>query len=92
MTVVTDAAQSPWVNPPERKKPLRRRRAEKQARQAEHWGRRLQEAAEEGPNRVAAVTFDRLRSVLNQLPEAARDRGYEAVSQALESVREKYAQ
>ncbi|MGW0655884.1 hypothetical protein ACWD4T_45275 [Streptomyces umbrinus] len=85
-------ATAPWNNPPQRQKPLRRKRAEKQARQAEHWGRRLEEARQEGPDMVAAVTFDRLRGVLDKLPAADRDRAYEAVVLALEHLRETHAQ
>jgi hypothetical protein len=83
---------APWNNPPERKKTLRRKRAEKQARRAEHWGRRLEEARQEGPDMVAAVTFDRLRGALDKLPAADRERAYEALTQALEHIRETHAQ
>ncbi|MFK8851354.1 hypothetical protein [Streptomyces sp. Ac-502] len=85
-------ATGPWNNPPERKKPLRRKRAEKLARRAEHWGRRLEEAREEGPDMVAAVIFDRLRGELDTLPQTARDRAYDDVTRALERVRETHAQ
>jgi hypothetical protein len=83
---------SPWNNPPQREKTLRKRRAEKLARRAEHWGRRLEAARLEGPDMVAAVVFDRLRSALDKLPATARDRAYEDVAQALENVRERHAQ
>lgn len=83
---------SPWSNPPQRTKTLRRRRAEKQGRRAEYWGQRLETARLEGPDMVAAVTFDRLRSVLDKLPTEARNRAYEAAAQALEHVREVHAQ
>lgn len=86
------AALSPWNHPPERAKSLRRRRAEKQARRAEHWGRRLEEARQEGPDLVAAVTFDRLRAALDQLPQADRDRAYEVTAQVLENIRATHAQ
>lgn len=86
------APAGPWNNPPERKKPLRRKRAEKLARRAEFWGRRLQAARQEGPDVVAAVTFDRLRATLDRLPAGARGRAYEAVEQALENIRETHAQ
>lgn len=86
------AQTSPWNNPPQRSKTLRRRRAEKQARRAEHWGRRLEEARQDGPDMVAAVTFDRLRGALDKLPDADRDRAYEATAQALEHIRETHAQ
>ncbi|WP_432158802.1 MULTISPECIES: hypothetical protein [unclassified Streptomyces] len=89
---MSDTATAPWNNPPQRQKPLRRKRAEKQARQAEHWGRRLEEARQEGPDAVAAVTFDRLRSVLDKLPQEARDRAYETVAAALDNIRETHAQ
>ncbi|MGW2826377.1 hypothetical protein ACWC24_36140 [Streptomyces sp. NPDC001443] len=89
---MSDIKPAPWNNPPQRKKPLRRKRAEKQARQAERWGRRLEEARQEGPDAVAAVTFDRLRSVLDKLPQEPRDRAYEAVAAALENIRETHAQ
>lgn len=83
---------SPWNNPPQRAKTLRRRRAEKLARRAEYWGRRLEAARQEGPDMVAAVTFDRLRSTLDKLPAQDRDRAYEQVTQALEDIRERHAQ
>lgn len=83
---------SPWHNPPQRAKTLRTRRAEKLARRAEHWGRRLDAARTEGPDRVAAVTFDRLRSALDKLPTGARDRAYEDTVQALDHLRERHAQ
>ncbi|MEH0441910.1 hypothetical protein QBA74_41605 [Streptomyces scabiei] len=83
---------APWNNPPQRKKTLRRKRAEKQARRAQHWGQRLEEARQEGPDMVAAVTFDRLRGVLDKLPADARARAYEAATQALEHIRETHAQ
>lgn len=85
-------ATGPWNNPPERNKPLRRRRAEKLARRAGHWGTRLEEAREEGPDMVAAVTFDRLRGELDRLPQDARNRAYDDVVRALERVRETHAQ
>ncbi|OIJ95406.1 hypothetical protein [Streptomyces colonosanans] len=85
-------ATAPWNNPPERTKKLRRKRAEKLARKAEHWGRRLEEARQEGPDMVAAVTFDRLRGELDRLPAGPRDRAYEDVVRALEHVRESHAQ
>ncbi|MFE9360343.1 hypothetical protein ACFYPB_40600 [Streptomyces olivaceoviridis] len=83
---------APWANPPERKKPLRRKRAEKLARRAAHWGRRLEEARAEGPDMVAAVTFDRLRGELDKLPDGPRDRAYEDVVRALDNIRESHAQ
>jgi hypothetical protein len=89
---VSDTQTAPWNNPPQRQKPLKRKRAEKQARQAEHWGRRLEEARKQGTDVVAEVTFDRLRSVLERLPQEARDRGYEAVTAALENIRETHGQ
>lgn len=89
---MSDTQTAPWNNPPQRQKPLRRKRAEKQARQAEHWGRRLEEARKLGPDAVAEVTFDRLRSVLEKLPQDARDRAYETVTAALENIRETHAQ
>ncbi|MGW7463838.1 hypothetical protein ACWGJT_03825 [Streptomyces xantholiticus] len=89
---MNDTATAPWNDPPKRDKTLRRRRAEKQARRAEHWGRRLEAARQEGPDMIAAVTFDRLRSVLDKLPAAHRDRGYEAVVQALDHIRETHSQ
>ncbi|MER0443203.1 hypothetical protein ABR738_01185 [Streptomyces sp. Edi4] len=89
---MSDTETAPWNNPPQRAKPLRRKRAEKLARQAERWGERLEEARLEGPDMVAAVTFDRLRRALNGLPAEARDRAYEAVTQALDTIRETHAQ
>lgn len=89
---MSDTQTAPWNNPPQRQKPLRRKRAEKQARQAEHWGRRLEDARKEGQDAVAEVTFDRLRSALDKLPQEARDRAYEAVAAALENIRETHAQ
>ncbi|MEU6621907.1 hypothetical protein ABZ926_14180 [Streptomyces litmocidini] len=86
------ATTAPWNNPPERRKPLRRKRAEKLARRAEHWGARLAEARAEGPDMEAAVLFDRLRGELDRLPQAARERAYEDVVQALERIRETHAQ
>ncbi|MFB7076497.1 hypothetical protein [Streptomyces sp. NPDC056308] len=87
-----DTATEPWNNPPRREKTLRRRRAEKLARRAEHWGQRLQEAREEGPDMAAAVAFDRLRGALDKLPEADRNRGYEDAERALDRIRETHAQ
>ncbi|MFE2943393.1 hypothetical protein ACFXKG_30720 [Streptomyces sp. NPDC059255] len=89
---MNETPTSPWNNPPERKKTLRRKRAEKQARRAEHWGRRLAEARAEGPDMVAAVTFDRLRHALDKLPKASRDQAYEGVVEALERLHETHAQ
>ncbi|MFD8777543.1 hypothetical protein [Streptomyces sp. NPDC059916] len=83
---------SPWNNPPQRTKTLRRKRAEKQARRAEHWGQRLEAARQEGPDMAGAVVFDRLRSTLDKLPGPTRDLAYEDVVQALENIRERYAQ
>ena len=83
---------SPWNNPPERTKTLRRRRAEKQARRAEYWGVRLEKARAEGPDLEAAVTFDRLRATLDRLPTAARNSAYDDAIRALDHVREKHAQ
>ncbi|GAA0454393.1 hypothetical protein [Streptomyces olivaceiscleroticus] len=85
-------ASAPWQDPPPRKKPLRRRRAEKQARQAAHWGQRLEEAAKEGPDMVAAVTFDRLRGALDRLPNQGRERAFEDLIQTLDTFRETHAQ
>lgn len=89
---MNDTATAPWSNPPQRKKPLKKKRAERTARKAEHWGGRLEQARQEGPEEHAAVTFDRLRSELNKLPESYRDAAYEAVVQDLERLREKHAQ
>lgn len=86
------ATTAPWNNPPERAKTLRQRRAEKLARRAERWGQRLQVARAEGQDMVAAVTFDRLRAALDGLPSAARDRAYEAATEALDRVREMHAE
>ncbi|MFJ5142740.1 hypothetical protein [Streptomyces sp. NPDC088707] len=83
---------TPWDNPPERKKTLRRKRAEKLARRAEHWGARLAEARAEGSDMEASVLFDRLRGEFDRLPETARERAYEDVVQALERLRETHAQ
>ena len=89
---MSDIETAPWNNPPQRRKPLRRKRAEKLARKAERWGQRLEDARKEGPDAVAEVTFDRLRSSLARLPQEARDRAYEAVAAALETIRETHAQ
>ncbi|WP_030593779.1 hypothetical protein [Streptomyces anulatus] len=83
---------APWNNPPERAKPLRRKRAEKLARRAEHWGRRLEEARQEGPDMVAAVAFDRLRKALDTLPADARERAFEDAVSTLDQIRERHAQ
>lgn len=83
---------APWVNPPVRTKPLRQRRAEKLARRAERWGQRIEAARQEGPDMVAAVTFDRLRAAIGNLPDAARDRAYEAAAQALDHIRETHTE
>ncbi|MGO4634982.1 hypothetical protein AB4225_29245 [Streptomyces sp. 2RAF24] len=88
----TRSSSAPWNDPPERKKTLRRKRAEKLARRAEHWGRLLEEARSEGPEMVAAVAFDRLRGQLDKLPVSARERAYEDVVQALDRIRETHAQ
>ncbi|MDP9954275.1 MULTISPECIES: hypothetical protein [Streptomyces] len=86
------AQDAPWNNPPERKKPLRRKRAEKLARRAEHWGRRLEEARAQGPDMVAAVAFDRLRKALDSLPADARERAFEDAVSTLDQIRERHAQ
>ncbi|MFD7922519.1 hypothetical protein ACFV3R_25245 [Streptomyces sp. NPDC059740] len=83
---------APWTNPPKREKTLRRRRAEKLARRAESWGRRLEEARTEGPDVVTAVAFDRLRAAFDQLPGSLRDRAYEAATVALDRVRETHTE
>ncbi|MBC9730151.1 hypothetical protein [Streptomyces sp. TRM68367] len=83
---------APWNNPPERKKTLRRKRAEKAARKAERWGRLLEEARQEGPDREAEVAWERLRAAFINLPQEARDRAYESVVLALEHIRETHAQ
>lgn len=83
---------SPWSDPPARKKPLRRRRAEKQARRAEFWGGRLAAAQEQGPAAVAAVRFDRARTALARLPDAARMRAFEELGEAVDRVREAHAE
>ncbi|MGX9923524.1 hypothetical protein ACWIG4_27160 [Streptomyces sp. NPDC002248] len=88
----TPAHTAPWNDPPERKKPLRRRRAEKLARRAAHWGDRLAEAREQGPDMEAAVAFDRLRGEIDKLPAAARDAAYDHVVRALDTLRETHAQ
>lgn len=83
---------APWTNPPQREKTLRRRRAEKLARRAERWGQRLESARQEGPDMLAAVTFDRLRAAFDNLPSATRDRAYEAATEALDRVRETHTE
>jgi hypothetical protein len=82
----------PWVDPPERKKPLRKRRAERQARKAEFWGARLAVAEEQGPAETSAVRFDRARTALARLPESARTRAFEELGQAIDRVRETHAE
>ncbi|MFF7365433.1 MULTISPECIES: hypothetical protein [unclassified Streptomyces] len=89
---MNDHPAAPWNNPPERSKPLRRKRAEKLARRAEHWGRRLEEARAQGPDMVAAVAFDRLRKALDALPAGARERAFEDVVSTLDQIRERHAQ
>ncbi|MFI0822211.1 hypothetical protein ACH4TX_41755 [Streptomyces sp. NPDC021098] len=86
------AQTAPWTSPPQREKTLRRRRAEKLARRAERWGQRLESARQEGPDMLAAVTFDRLRAALDRLPNTARDRAYEAAVQALDRIREAHTE
>lgn len=83
---------SPWNVPPQREKTLRRKRAEKAARKAQLWGRRLDEAREIGPEEVAAVTWDRARAALEGLPDATRERAYQALTDAVDRVREQHAQ
>lgn len=89
---MTTQTAAPWNSPPERTKTLRQRRAEKLARRAERWGQRLEAARAEGADMVAAVTFDRLRAGLDSLPAGARDRAYEAATEALDRVREMHAE
>ncbi|MET7713684.1 hypothetical protein [Streptomyces sp. NPDC005407] len=83
---------SPWDRPPQRAKTLRTKAAEKKARRAEFWGRRIQDAQQDGPQAVAVVAWDRVRGSLARLPEAARDRGFEALAEAADRIREQYAQ
>lgn len=86
------AVTSPWTNPPARPKKLRDRRAERKARRAEFWGARLQQATDDGPEAVAAVTWDRARSALDRLPDTARQSAYRALAEAIDRVRETHAQ
>jgi hypothetical protein len=88
----TETSTAPWSSPPQRAKKLRDRKAERQARKAEFWGRRLQEAAEDGPEALAAMQWDRARAALDRLPDQARKRAYEALAQVVDRVRETHAQ
>lgn len=83
--------RSPWNNPPKRKKNLRLKKAEKLARQAEHWGGLLESARRKGADKAAEATWDYLRSTLNQLPATARNIAYRDAEQALARVRETHA-
>jgi hypothetical protein len=89
---VSPAQTAPWSNPPQRSKPLRRRRAERLARRAEFWGDRLTRAAQEGPEAVAAVQWDRARTTLSRLPPDQQDKAWEALAAAIDRVRETHAQ
>lgn len=84
--------ENPWNAPPERAKKLRQKRAEKAARRAQFWGRRLEAAREIGPEEVAAITWDRARGALDKLPDDARERAYAALTVAVDYVREQHAQ
>lgn len=83
---------APWVNPPQRDKKLRTRKAERAARRAEFWGRRREEAQAEGPEAVAEFEWDRARASLERLAEPARSTAFEALARAVETVREKHGQ
>lgn len=88
----TAPLRSPWDSPPQRTKKLRVRRAEKDARRAEFWGRRLEEARLAGPDAVAAVAWDRARGTLDKLRGADRDRAFEELTRAVDRIREQHAQ
>jgi len=83
---------APWVNPPQRDKKLRARKAERAARRAEFWGRRRDQARAEGPEAVAQFEWDRARASLERLNEPARSTAFEALARAVEIVREKHGQ
>lgn len=83
---------APWTDPPARQKTLRQRRAERQGRRAEYWGRKLADAAQAGPASVAAVTFDRARSTLSGLAEPRRTTALQALADAIDRVRESHAE
>ncbi|MFV8133150.1 hypothetical protein [Streptomyces syringium] len=78
---------APWDRPSTRKKPLKLRRAETLARQAEATGERLKQAREKGPEAVLAVSFDRLRATLKNLPDDQRADACERVVRLLDQAR-----
>ncbi|MDF4254625.1 hypothetical protein [Streptomyces sp. WMMB303] len=83
---------SPWEQAPERRKKLAHKRAERLARRAEYWGKRLEAARQIGPEAVASLTFDRVRGDFDRLDGERRERAYLALAQALNAVREAHAE
>ncbi|MFF3247390.1 hypothetical protein ACFYWY_27550 [Streptomyces sp. NPDC002870] len=82
---------APWSKPSTRKKPLVERRAERQARRAEHWGDRIAEARKQGPRTQAATAWDRLRATVNRLPEGLQREAWEMATAQLDRIRQEFA-
>ncbi|WP_406467075.1 hypothetical protein [Streptomyces sp. NBC_01594] len=82
---------APWSKPSARKKPLEMRRAERQARRAEHWGDRISEARRQGPRTQAATAWDRLRSTISRLPEGLQREAWERATSQLDQIRQELA-
>lgn len=82
---------APWSKPSTRKKPLEVRRAERQARRAEHWGERIAEARKQGPRTQATTAWDRLRATVNRLPEGLQREAWEKTIAQLDRIRQEFA-
>lgn len=84
--------QPPWIKPPAREKKLATKRAERAARKGRHWGEKIERATAEGPEAVAGVHFDRARAELGRLPERQRQAAFQALSDAIERVRQAHTE
>lgn len=69
----------------------RPRRADRQARSAQHLGEKRRAAEAQGPLTVLPVAVDQLRAVIARLPEARRADAAERATQLLDQLRQSIA-
>lgn len=70
----------------------RPRRAERQARSAQHLGDRRRAAEQQGPLTVFPVAVDQLRAAITKLPESKRPDVAERATQMLDQLRQSIAE